>query len=458
VKLLVVTYAYRPAPNPRAFRWAAIAEHWVRKGHSVDVVCAPAPGREGPSVLAGVRVHTTAGRLTAPLRRTFGLRERRDRGADANGPAPARAALSHWSTVARDPVLRRLYDATWKQLYWPDYACAWYPAARRMVLRLLAGGRYDAMVTVSVPFTGHLVGHAARKRHPELPWVVDIGDPFSFVEGAPPNNQRLYRRLNVEAERRVFTAADAIAVTTEGTRREYATLHPENAAKVTVIPPLLSLPARGAADGPRIFSGGDGRLRLVFVGTFYRAIRSPEFLLSLFRSLLETELGPRLELHLVGSTHDCDDLIARHRDLLGRSLFVHGVVDREAARAAMSEADVLINVGNENSYQLPSKVVEYVSTGRPILNLIAGEDDSSHAFLASFEGCLAISTAALPSAERLGALVDFLRSPPRPRRDAVARSIAPFRTEAIADAYEALIARAARPANGLHRSTTPEAA
>jgi glycosyltransferase involved in cell wall biosynthesis len=439
MRLLVVSNAYTPAPNPRAFRWSAVAEHWAERGHTVDVVCAPVPGREAPCVIGGVNVHPAGGAVTGRLRHALARAARLE---DAPSRGNGRAARGGPS------ILRRIYDATWRQVYWPDYACAWYPAARRTVHRLLAVRRYDGMVTVSVPFTGHLVGFAARKRHPELPWVADIGDPFSFVEGTTPNNQHLYTGLNRVVERRLFGAADSVAVTTDGTEREYAARYPESAGKVTVIPPLLSLPACDAAEGEGFFPVGDGKLRLVFVGTFYRTIRSPEFLLGLYRRLLASDLGPRLELHLLGSTHDCDDLIARHADLLGRSVFVHGVVDRDSATAAMRQADVLVNVGNENSYQLPSKVVEYVSTGRPILNLVAGERDSSHAFLRRFDACFAVpSDEALPPA-RFEALVEFLRKPPVMGREAIARAVAPFRTEAIAGAYEALIRQASHAAAG----------
>ena len=41
------------------------------------------------------------------------------------------------------------------------------------------------------------------------------------------------------------------------------------------------------------------------------------------------------------------------------------------------EADVLINIGDNIPYQLPSKVVEYASTGKPILNIMENETDNS---------------------------------------------------------------------------------
>ena len=50
----------------------------------------------------------------------------------------------------------------------------------------------------------------------------------------------------------------------------------------------------------------------------------------------------------------------------------------------MAEADVLVNIGNRTSYQLPSKVVEYAAFGKPILNFLASPDDSSAVFLSKY--------------------------------------------------------------------------
>ena len=50
----------------------------------------------------------------------------------------------------------------------------------------------------------------------------------------------------------------------------------------------------------------------------------------------------------------------------------------------MLNSDILVNIGNATKYQLPSKLVEYVSTGKPILNITSILDDSSDAFLSSY--------------------------------------------------------------------------
>ena len=38
MKILIISYSYYPDLNPRAFRWASIAEYWTRKNHDVTVI------------------------------------------------------------------------------------------------------------------------------------------------------------------------------------------------------------------------------------------------------------------------------------------------------------------------------------------------------------------------------------------------------------------------------------
>jgi glycosyltransferase involved in cell wall biosynthesis len=268
-----------------------------------------------------------------------------------------------------------------------------------------------------------------------------VGDPFCFLERTPPNNPLLYRRLNHRVEERVFAAASAVAVTTAATRERYALLFPAHAKKVHVVPPLLPPLAEGeAVAGEPVLGRGRG-LRLVFAGTLYRGIRSPAALLDLFAALLETPLGGRLELHLLGGAELAAAALARRPERLRKAVFFHGLVDHGRAVRAICEADVLVNIGNDTPYQLPSKVVEYLSAGKPVLNLVRDGADSSAAFFGDHPAVLSLAVQGrTPLAEDVAAVREFLERA-RPldpaRRD---RLLAPYRLEAVAAAYEALLA------------------
>jgi hypothetical protein len=52
-----------------------------------------------------------------------------------------------------------------------------------------------------------------------------------------------------------------------------------------------------------------------------------------------------------------------------------GRQDHFACLRHQSEADVLVNIGNAQSFQIPGKVYEYLGAARPILHIAGGPDD-----------------------------------------------------------------------------------
>ncbi|WP_096701943.1 glycosyltransferase [Magnetospirillum sp. 15-1] len=423
MRILIISNLYAPDRAPRAYRWTAIAEYLAGQGHEVDVVAAWKSGDARRETLNGVRIHRVGSRLGQWLRGRLG---RRPHGAEtaASGGGGRRGLLAR--------LIKAVYDRTWRRLFWPDYACLWYfPALGRAEALLRQDGGHDALVTVSHPFTGHLVGLTLKRRHPGLTWIADSGDPFSFFHEIPLNNHGLYSGLNRRTEAAVVARADRVTVTVESCRDAYAQAFP-GLGHIAVVPPLLSLPDLPAA-AERL---GDG-VHMVYVGTLYRAIRNPAWLLELTHGLVERGLD--LHLHLLGDINDCTAEIARGRGLLGERLHVHGSVARPNVARMLAAAHILVNLGNSTPHQLPSKVVEYVAAAKPVLNLAPVTDDTSAKFLDRSGAALSLSTAEPVGAESLERAAVFLGAPPIPDPAIIAAILAEHRIDAVAGAYLTLM-------------------
>jgi glycosyltransferase involved in cell wall biosynthesis len=434
-KLLIVCYAYAPVLNARAFRWTALAEAFAGGGGRVDVVTAWSPGQPRVEERRGVHVTRVGSRLVGVLRAALG----RDRGAPGTGGSGVPGTRGRLASA-----LARAAKAPWRAIAWPDPSALWYFQARAAAARLLDAYRHDALITVGPPFAPLAVGYRLTGAADAPAWLVDLGDPFSFATEAPPNNVRLYRGLNRAFERRVFARAAAVSVTTDATRRRYAEAFPENAAKVWVIPPLLSAPETPVTGGQ--FFAGEGRLRLLYVGTLYRRIRRPDFLLALFGGLEATPLWPRAELHFVGDVSECLASLTARPELVGAKVFLHGPQPRTAVFEAMREADVLVNIGNDTAYQLPSKVVEYAATGKPIVNIARRDDDSSAAFFARYRLALnLVDGGGAPSESQRARFLEFVSARHAPLAAGEIRvHLEPYGLPAVARAYRELLQEPAR--------------
>lgn len=424
-RLLVISFSYAPMLHARAFRWTALTRHFASRGWEVDVLTSWQPGA-AESVAGTLRIHRVGWRWAENLRNLL----QRRRGQTAASGASAHGAGSR--------LLHAIRSVLWQPFYWPDSSCFWYWPAKMAALRLVREKAHDVVVSVTPTFTGALVGESVHRAHPDVRWVLDVGDPFSLQVHAAANNVRLYGALNRRVERRLLSEADAISVTTSQAAARYAEAFPESAGKIQVIPPLFSLPDEPLAAS----SGSPGALRFVYVGTLYRKLREPGFLLQIFDALLKRMAGKPLELHLFGDTHQFADLLVGWRQRLGDALQVHGSVPRAEVAAAIEEAAVLVNIGNRSEDQLPSKVVEYVASGKPILNIASAEGDLSAAFLRTYPDKLLLHDAgAVPSAEQIGELERFCGGLPR-RVDEreVQALLEPYTLPRIASAYETLFA------------------
>lgn len=426
MKILIICYCYPPDLGPRASRWSAIAEFWTGQGHDVHVISARKQGALPQEILNGVHVHRVGGAISE------NLRLRLESGNKQSAESAAQTAPGGAPLSGLGGLLKSIHDVTWKKIYWPDSTCMWFFPARRKALRLCGEISFDALISTSTPYTGHLVGKAAKAAHPDLPWTVDIGDPFSF--GQPPlNNTALFKGLNHRSEASMLELADSISVTVESCAKVYGDFFPGTYDKITVIPPLFSGPISASAKPPET---GPVR-RLVFTGSLYRDIRNPAYLLKLVSGLFEQ--SPDLEAHFYGRINDCADLFEEPLRKFPKNLFVHGLVTRDAAAEGLKQADFLINIANITSYQLPSKLVDYMATGKPIINLVSIEDDSSLAFLKDYPRTVTVMERAnIDINDDVKNLSDFIASPETVPQEKVATLMRQFQVAAVEAQYRGM--------------------
>mgnify|MGYP003965942691 FL=1 len=113
---------------------------------------------------------------------------------------------------------------------------------------------------------------------------------------------------------------------------------------------------------------------------------------------------------------------------------------RAVALKANFEADILINIGNDTNYQLPSKLVDYAASGLPIVNIVSVADDSSLDFLSNYPAAMTFrDTPQGPTADEEERLADFISSPPRITAKTTDMFMKPYRLSTIEQQYRALL-------------------
>lgn len=429
MRLLIISPTYFPSFYPRAFRWTALSEHYASKGILVDVITSRVPGLPNTETIKGVNVFRVS---YASLEQLLLL-------SSNNSPNNKQNSKSGLYSKAKS-FLQKSLKNIWRSIYWPDAAIIWFPSARRKALYLLKKHRYSALITVSNPFTAHLIGLSCKKYYPELDWIVDIGDPFYLLKELPLNNFNLYGRLNRFVEEKVLFVASRVACTVEETKRIYGEEFPSAQAKITVIPPLLT-PTHTKTQKSYFPKGQI--IKISYIGGFYKAIREPTKFLQLLRLIAETkpEIIRRFKVFFFGSTsQDIYEIFDDFNDIKG--IFdLMGGVPREDITDVISNSDLLINIANTTGYQLPSKSVDYMQSGKPIINVCHSEDDSFKKFFEQYPICYNIIIKDTPSIEHAKTFVKILDSAPGLKidQDQINKVTKKFTVESISAMYLNLI-------------------
>lgn len=348
MRILLISYDFPPSPNAHAHRWFGVIQEWLRRGHQVDVVSS--------LEATDTRVKPLADKGFSLLR-TGNRQINRFRGVDRTplGNAVPANQTGIWHALRRQ--LRRLYGA----VYWPDGLWHWYPYAAAAA-RTLSAQRYDLVVTYSPTFVTHLIGMRLLRKGRTAAWLADYGDPFSVSPRMPANNARLYRALNLAVERKVLRRATASSYTNETTQALYREHFPEGVQ--IIVPHAVSLAEFERLDVPQSESAARP-LVLTYVGALHRTIREP---------------GPTIDNLLAALAKRPDFFTVRFIGILNGvtlprhdAIRVDAAVPRELALPIMAQAEILIHIENTGVPMSPSKLVDYIACGKPILNFHSGE-------------------------------------------------------------------------------------
>jgi glycosyltransferase involved in cell wall biosynthesis len=247
----------------------------------------------------------------------------------------------------------------------PDEKWVWIASASRVARRLAAERPFDVLVSFAQPWSDHLIGLRVH-RATGLPWVAHFSDPWvdsPYLHGRPWQ-RRIWRRMEADVIRHATAIVFVNAQTADRVMRKY----PEAwRVKAHVVPHGFDrADARSAAPAP-----DEGPLRLVYTGRFYAGIRTPEPLLRSLAALMKRRpLARDLRVTFVGTPVPAHERLAERLGLSGLVEFTGRVPFAESARIAAS-GDVLlvIDAPADDSLFLPSKLIDYLPLGKPILGL-----------------------------------------------------------------------------------------
>ena len=106
-------------------------------------------------------------------------------------------------------------------------------------------------------------------------------------------------------------------------------------------------------------------INLLFSGIIADEYRSPEYMLASLAPLFEA--GEKIRIYFMGTNNS--NSLDSYRTAYPDNIKTIDKVPVDTAFATMERADVLVNISNTVDNQVPSKIFDYFSMGKPVLNL-----------------------------------------------------------------------------------------
>ncbi|MGD9587792.1 MAG: glycosyltransferase [Pyrinomonadaceae bacterium] len=339
MRMIAISLAYPPLAYPRSIQVARLLKY---AGIETALFCADEPDARADAT----------------------IEEEPDKFLEYCERVPVRqSGLSRWI----DRLSYRFYKAHWKKRnLTPDPYLGWKGDVLSSVGEFISTVEFrpDIIVSFAQPFTDHLIGMELKRRY-GLPWLAHFSDPWVDNPFSPYDEQA--KKHNLELERAVVEAADLLVFTSNETVDLVFSKYPDQLRdKARVLPQCF--------DGARFGNSGrgpGGEILIRYLGNFY-GNRTAGPLISALERLCrldaESIRNVRFELVGPGNAEEVGRLASGLPDGL---VSARPGVGYQESLEMMSGADglMVIDAPAKLSVFLPSKLIDYIGAGRPVLGI-----------------------------------------------------------------------------------------
>lgn len=322
MKILIISGSFYPQNTPRAFRTTELAKELAEQGHEVRVYI--------PNIKYNyaelIKDHKT---LDIRLCRNLAWRDVKLSG----------SRLKYW--IHR--IIRRIL------IQFLEYPSIQWYLKMPQILKNEKG--YDLLISIAVPHPIHWgIARCMKKgMNPSKTWVADCGDPYMGLKTGSFKRPFYFSYL----EKLFCKKADFITIPVESGRSSY---YKQFHHKIIVIPQGFNF-----EEVKKIKYQAQQKIRFCYAGGFIPNRRDP-------RPILDALERIDVEFEFIVYTKQ-KNLFAGYDQKLQNKLIINDYVDRIELIKIMSGMDFLLNIENGTTAQIPSKLIDYALSDRPILSL-----------------------------------------------------------------------------------------
>lgn len=321
MKIAIVSYYFDPEITPRSFRTTEIVNELLVQGHEVTVFL---PKRE------------------IPILKHDNLKYE---------------IVSELYDLKSKYILSNMFKFFGKTfgLKWCNFV--YYVSER---LKLV---EYDKIISIALPIYTHASVALYVNNYSYFGvTIADYGDPYSYA-----SNIRL-RKIKQTFEKWILSKFDYIIIPTINAVPIFKNFKPES--KIKVIPQALNFSNLLIESDEKYMNS---IVTFSYAGNFYPNIRDPfELLYYLTNENINYKFVIYTDINFTESYRLIEEFVKNSNE----KIVVKNMVNRKECILELSKCDFLVNIDNIENKQVPSKLIDYKLSGRPVFNYQPGKFDS----------------------------------------------------------------------------------
>ena len=263
--------------------------------------------------------------------------------------------------------------------------------------RILDDGNYDYTFSGAVNFRVNFIAHEAVKGR-SCKWFPMSYDPYAFDPHITAEQRGAYIQEEIDA----LKDAAKVFFLTEF-KEDYIGSPIEEKIEYFMLPCIREFHPDTAK---RVIEFDNSYINCVFLGDFYLGIENTDFIFRLFEII--SEKNRKIRFYTVGNLGDYGETVKLWEKKLGEGYICHKRVSQEESYNVLFDCDVLVSMGHDSANMCPSKIIDFISAGRPILHIQKIEDCCGKKYLAKYPNKVCIYQGDELTEERVSEMEQFI--------------------------------------------------
>lgn len=385
-KILIILGSYFPKPSANGICVKQVVDEFRKQGVEVTILATKSRDLEDMDTVDNVNVYRIKPRWS----------QRMTEWCNANKDRRYVNAIKKVVSII-NKIKHILFFPTWP-LISPVYTYRYYKKA----IELHKENKYKAILSVYTPIDSLIAGALVKRKYKDLRLMLYFLDTLSGGVAPKGLSREWLEKRGYKWDKKMFKIADRVFVMKSHEYHYSKEIYKSFADKIKVVDiPLIREFKKDTLTSDISFN--KDRINMVYTGSLLKHVRNPGYMLEIF-----SRMTNEFDLHIYGGG-DCSDLLDYYINLnQGIEIFKHGLVEYEIANSATIQSDVLLNIGNIESYLIPSKIFEYMATGKPIISFYRYDTEPSIPYLKKYPLSLLIKEDMDKINENTKLVVDFI--------------------------------------------------